>query len=123
MEPFQRTLGLMIRRQWTFLSVSILALLAVLAPFSAPVHAQEEAAPVTRKRLATILARYGNEVLVSVDLNVGGMGVAFELLKASGELDPTEPATWRKLIALALRRCSSDTSSSPTENTSAAVAR
>ncbi|MCH2134553.1 MAG: hypothetical protein MK116_12480 [Phycisphaerales bacterium] len=84
--------------------IGTLTLVVALALVPGPVRAQDQqdGAEVTRARLATILARYANQILVSVDLSVPGVNVAFELLKSSSELDPTEPATWRKMIALAL---------------------
>ncbi|MDG2422879.1 MAG: tetratricopeptide repeat protein [Phycisphaerales bacterium] len=61
-----------------------------------------EGALKTRQRLANILVRYANEVMVSVDLNVGGMNVALSLYLEATRLDPDHPDTWRKLLEMSL---------------------
>ncbi len=57
---------------------------------------------VVNQRLATTLARYANQILVSSDLNVSGLNVALMLLQDSARLDPEQPDTYRKLIQLAI---------------------
>ena len=62
----------------------------------------DDSVSATNRRLATVLARYANEILISNDLNVSGLNVALDLLLESGRLDPYQADTFRKLIILAL---------------------
>ncbi len=62
----------------------------------------EGGSQIIRDRLATVFARYANDLLSSQLLNVAGMQVSMDLLIESARLNPAEPATWRKIILLAL---------------------
>ncbi len=63
---------------------------------------EDEGSVTTRQRLANILVRYANEVMVSPDLNVSGMNVALSLYQEAARLDPDQPDTWRKLLRMSL---------------------
>ena len=87
-------------------SMPLLVLASII--FWTPLNAQPSQAqvgnsdPVIKQRLASTLARYANEVLVSSEVNVSGLNVALSLLQESIRLDPNQPETYRKLITLAI---------------------
>ena len=82
----------------------VMASVVSWTPLSPEVAQADTGTPnvIINERLATTLARYANQILVSSDLNVSGMNVALTLLQESARLDPKQPDTFRKIIALAI---------------------